>query len=149
MAAALHAKAPAPSRVRTNCGRSAQFIESRRHRKTLTDVHGRHFRSAGRAEPAHGGSLAWPAAVVVDSWYDDAFAARSTNAGRDGLGRDPGHHARAGSQRDIWTRAYDAAGATVRRRWPIEAARTVLYKPHGGVTPAQNFLVADSDYVEV
>jgi hypothetical protein len=25
----------------------------------------------------------------------------------------------------------------------------VLYKPHGAVTPATNFLVADSDYVEV
>ena len=35
VAAALHAKAPAPSRIRTNMWSVAQFIESRRHRKTL------------------------------------------------------------------------------------------------------------------
>ena len=25
----------------------------------------------------------------------------------------------------------------------------MLYKPHGGVTPAKNFLISDADYVEV
>ena len=35
VAAALHAKAPAPARIRTNMWSAAQFIESRRHRKTL------------------------------------------------------------------------------------------------------------------
>ena len=45
-------------------------------------------------------------------------------------------------------KAYDPAGAHT----PVAAAgqaHTILYKPHGAVTPAQNVLVADSDYVEV
>jgi hypothetical protein len=29
------------------------------------------------------------------------------------------------------------------------AAKSILYKPHGSVLPAANFLVSDSDYVEV
>ncbi len=55
---------------------------------------------------------------------------------------------RAGEFRDIWTKAYDAAGAEVAPE-AADAAKTVLYAPHGGVRPAKNFLVADSDYVEV
>ena len=35
---------------------------------------------------------------------------------------------------------------------PIEAAsaaKTLVYKPHGGSKPAANFLITDADYVEV
>ncbi len=30
-----------------------------------------------------------------------------------------------------------------------ESWKTILYKPHGAVTPARNFLISDADYVEV
>ena len=43
---------------------------------------------------------------------------------------------------------YDAAGAESDRS-AAEGWRTLLYKPHGSVTPARNFLISDADYVEV
>ncbi|WP_233559847.1 SIR2 family NAD-dependent protein deacylase [Oleomonas cavernae] len=55
---------------------------------------------------------------------------------------------RAAIGEDRWFRAYDRKGAEA----PITDAggwATVLYKPHGAVAPAGNFLLADSDYVEV
>ena len=55
---------------------------------------------------------------------------------------------RAGVRGDIWTKTYDAKGAPC-DAGAADAARTALYSPHGGVRPARNFLVADSDYVEV
>jgi hypothetical protein len=55
---------------------------------------------------------------------------------------------RAGIHYDQWYLAYDLVGES---KPFAEAATstTVLYTPHGGVAPAKNFLVADSDYVEV
>ncbi len=31
----------------------------------------------------------------------------------------------------------------------VERWKTILYKPHGAVTPAKNYLISDADYVEV
>jgi hypothetical protein len=46
-----------------------------------------------------------------------------------------------------WGKAYEASGAEI----PALPANgpTLLYKPHGAVRPAANFLLSDSDYVEV
>jgi hypothetical protein len=49
---------------------------------------------------------------------------------------------------DRWVRAYDAA-ATATSPEAVATQRTVLYKPHGGVAPARQFLLTDADYVEV
>jgi hypothetical protein len=47
-----------------------------------------------------------------------------------------------------WFKFYDAEGnevnVDVAKGWDI-----ILYKPIGSVTPAQNFIISDSDYVEV
>ena len=147
VAAALNAKVPAPARIRSNMWAVAQFIESRRHRKTLqammTDVF-----TAPAAPSALLRFLAGlPLSLVVNVWYDDAFANALREAACDDFVEIQGE-TRAGARADIWTRAYDAAGAP-RGDVEVEAARTVLYSPHGGVRPARNFLVADSDYVEV
>jgi hypothetical protein len=147
VAAALHAKAPAPSRIRTNMWSVAQFIESRRHRKTLQA-----FMADIFAAPAPPGALqrflaTLPLSLVVDAWYDAAFATALREAGRDDFVEIQGV-TRAGVTGDIWTRTYGAAEAECDAS-AAEAARTVLYSPHGGVRPARNFLVADSDYVEV
>jgi hypothetical protein len=55
---------------------------------------------------------------------------------------------RAGIGESRWYRAYDSDGAEL----GLDGARratTLLYKPHGGVEPAKNFLISDADYVEV
>ncbi len=147
VAAALHQRAPAPSRIRTNMWAVAQFIEVRRHRKTLAK-----FMSDIFAAPVAPNALQrWlarqPLALIVDIWYDDAIRTAFIEAGRDDFVEIQGV-TRAGAVADIWTRTYDAKGAEVPAS-AAETAPTILYSPHGGVRPAGNFLVADSDYVEV
>ncbi len=147
VAAMLHARAPAPSRIRTNMWAVAQFIESRRHRKTLQAFMADAFSAPAEPSPFLRYLASLPISLVVNAWYDAAFATALKEAGRVDFVEIQGI-TRAGVTADIWTRAYDAAGAEC----PASAAdttKTVLYSPHGGVRPAKNFLVADSDYVEV
>ncbi len=147
VAAALHAKAPAPARIRTNMWSVAQFIESRRHRKTLQAYMADIFASPVAPSPLVRFLAGAPLQLVVNSWYDDEFATALRQAGREDFVEIQGI-TRAGININIWTLAYDAAGKPCDGA-AVEAARTVLYSPHGGVRPARNFLVADSDYVEV
>ena len=147
VAAALHKRAPAPARIRTNMWSVAQFIESRRHRKTLQAFMADIFATPAFPVPLLRSLARLRLSLVVNSWYDDAFAVALRDAGRDDFVEIQGV-TRAGVRADIWTRTYDAAGAAC-DTVAAEAARMVLYSPHGGVRPARNFLVADSDYVEV
>ncbi len=147
VAAALYAKAPSPSRIRTNMWSVAQFIEQRRHRNTLIAFMADIF--APFVVPSK--LTAWlatlPISLIVDTWYDGASRAALAATGRGDWIEVQGI-TRAGVNRDIWTRVYDPSGTEVLPE-AAETAKTVLYKPHGAVTPAKNFLVADSDYVEV
>lgn len=147
VAAALHARAPAPSKIRTSMWSVAQFIEQRRHRRTLVTWMAEIFGPAVAPSPLVAHLAGLPLSLVVDTWYDGAFRTALRAAGRDDYVEIQGV-TRAGEARDIWTKAYDPAGAEVLPE-TAETATTVLYKPHGGISPAKNFLVADSDYVEV
>lgn len=147
LAAALGKRHPAPGRIRTNLWAVAQFIEQRRHRKTLAGWMAEIFAPELAPTSFQTFLAGLPLSLMVDSWYDSALRAAFTASGRTDWGEVQGI-TRAGETRDIWTRAYDAAGRLV----PDGAAAawtTLLYKPHGAVRPAANFLVADSDYVEV
>ncbi len=147
VAAALHAKAPAPARIRTNMWSAAQFIESRRHRKTLQAFMADIFAAPVAPSPLVRFLAGAPLRLVVNSWYDDEFATALRQVGREDFVEIQGIP-RVGINYDVWTVAYDAAGKPCDGA-AVEAALTVLYSPHGGVRPARNFLVADSDYVEV
>jgi hypothetical protein len=147
LALALHAKAPVSGRIRGNLWAAAQFIESRRHRKTLTALMTGIFQAPAPPTALHRRLAGWPLPLIVDTWYDGAMRAALQDSGRTDWGEIQGV-TRAGEFREIWTRAYDASGAQV----DLAAAAnwtTILYKPHGAITPAANFLVSDSDYVEV
>lgn len=147
IAAALNAKAPAPSRIRNSMWSVAQFIEQRRHRKTLVGWMTEIF-SATTTPPKLLTFLAGlPLSLVVDTWYDGTFRAALQASGRADWIEIQGV-TRSGESRDIWFKAYDPAGTEVLPE-AAETAKTVLYKPHGAITPAKNYLVADSDYVEV
>jgi len=145
IAAELHKRVPAPGRIRTNMWSVAQFIEQRRHRKTLVALMSDIFRAPVEPTELHRKLASMPIPLIVDVWYDGAMRAALTTradwAEIQGI-------TRALENSDIWFKAYDSSGAQIA---PVaaNAVRTLLYKPHGGVTPAQNYLVADSDYVEV
>lgn len=147
LAMELHARAPVRSALRGNMWGTAQFIEQRRHRKTLIAFLADIFKTPVEPGPLHHWLATLKAPLIVDTWYDGALTAAFRAAGRTDFGEIQGI-TRALEHNDIWTKCYDATGAQV----PDSAAEdwtTVIYKPHGSVAPAQNFLVADSDYVEV
>jgi hypothetical protein len=145
LAAFIGKKVALPRRARGNAWAAAQFVESRQHRATVTALLKEAFAADVAPQPLHRflADLAPP--LIVDSWYDAAlrraFAKEADWVEVQGI-------TRAGIGEARWFRAYDARGAEV----PIAAARgakTLVYKPHGGVAPAGNFLISDADYVEV
>jgi hypothetical protein len=147
VAAALHARAPAPARIRTNMWSVAQFIESRRHRKTLDAFMADIFAAPPPPPPLLDFLARLPLALIVNAWYDDAMASALRAAGRRDFVEIQGV-ACAGVRGDVWSKTYDADGAPC-VGGVADVTLTTLYSPHGGVRPARNFLVADSDYVEV
>ena len=81
---------------------------------------------------------------MVDSWYDGTLAAAMADAGRTDV-VDVQGQSRAAIGEDRWYRAIDLAGADAEP----DDARTLFYRPHGGIRPIGDVLVSDSDYVEV
>jgi hypothetical protein len=142
LAAVLTAKVSVPGKIRNRLTAAAQFIENFKHRKTLVKAMGEAFATAAVPSPLHHWLAAMPAPLIVDTWYDDtlrmALAARSDWSEVQGLSQS--------EHFGTWTGWYDAAGHA--QPVPIAAA-TVLYKPWGSHAPGGNYLVSDSDFVEV
>ncbi|WP_085034598.1 SIR2 family NAD-dependent protein deacylase [Ensifer aridi] len=145
VAAAFNRRALAPSRIRTNMWSVAQFIEQRRHRRTLQTWMAEIFAAPAAPTALHTWLATLPLSVIIDSWYDGTMRAALAETGRTDVVEIQGVP-RANEIGDIWTKAYDLSGREVELG---SKAKTVLYTPHGSVRPAANFLVSDSDYVEV
>ncbi|QAY95723.1 SIR2 family protein [Methylovirgula ligni] len=141
----LGTKVALPKRAKGNPWASAQHIESTRHRATVTALLREAFAAPVEPGPLHRYLAALDLPMIVDSWYDGAMRtalARATNWGEvQGI-------TRAGIGEDRWYRFYDANGVETDKAG-AERWTTLLYKPHGGIAPAGNFLITDADYVEV
>jgi hypothetical protein len=138
------AKVALPRRARGNAWASAQYIETSKHRSTVTALMAQAFALPVEPTPLHHYLASLSLQMIVDVWYDGAM--RAALAERDGWGEVQGI-TRAGVGEDRWYRFYDAMGHEVERAAADHWA-TVLYKPHGSVVPANNFLISDADYVE-
>jgi hypothetical protein len=138
-------KVALPRRAKGNAWAAAQHIESTRHRSTVTALMAEAFASPVAPTPLHRHLAALPLPMIVDSWYDGAM--RAALSERPDWGEVQGI-TRAGIGEDRWYRFYDRAG-TEADRGAAASWTTLLYKPHGGVAPARNFLITDADYVEV
>jgi hypothetical protein len=138
-------KVSLPRRARGNAWSSAQYIESNKFRPTVVAFMTEAFSAPMTPAPlqTYLASLGLP--LIVDTWYDSAM--RKALADADDWGEVQGI-SRAGIGEDRWFRFYDAAGGEARA---ADAAgwKTLLYKPHGCVAPAKNYLISDADYVEV
>jgi hypothetical protein len=145
LAAFFGAKVALPRRAKGNAWAAAQHIESNKHRSTVTALMAEAFGPpvAPTALHHHLASLGLP--MIVDTWYDAAM--RTALAPRQDWGEIQGI-TRAGIGEDRWYRFYDAAGAETDRA-RAASWTTVLYKPHGSIAPARNFIISDADYVEV
>lgn len=144
LAAFLSKRATVPSRIRRNPTATAQYIENFRHRKTLRKLMLEAFATPAEV-PAFYRLLARLAPpMVVDTGYDTAlagaFADNSDWVQIQGVSR--------AEVREGWYLCYDAAGAPLPEAGAA-ACRTLVYKPLGGVQPAGNFIISDSDFVEV
>lgn len=145
LAARLSAKSTVPFKVRANMTAAAQYIENFKHRKTLVALMKDIFQPQAAPSAAHRFFAAQPKLpLLVDTWFD--AAAQAAYASRSDWGQVQGVSRAA--HRDIWVKYYRAdgteCGAEQAAGW-----NTLIYKPLGSISPAANFIVSDSDYVEV
>ena len=154
----LIAGASVPHKLRNNLTGAAQFIENFKHRKSVVAAMKQAFAAEVAPTPLHRWLAAQPALpLLVHAWYDDL--PQRALAGRTDWGM-----VQALSQAEHygqWTRYFRCDGtptddlhgvandAEVRRSGEPDSWRTLLYQPFGSVAPAANFLVSDSDFVEV
>jgi hypothetical protein len=144
LAEAMTAKVSVPHKIRKRLTQAAQFIENFKHRKSVVHLMNEAFSSVPTPSALHLALAGSGAGLWVDTWYDDTFAA--------GLAQLPGPWVQLQglSQSEHfghWTGAY-AADGTALAELSAHPGR-ILYKPLGSHGPAGNYLVSDSDYVEV
>lgn len=143
LAAMLTAKVSVPGKIRNRLTAAAQFIENFKHRQTLVKAMNEAFAAQAAPSPLHRWLAALNAPLIVDTWYDDTMRGvlATHNDWAEVQGLSQSEHF------GTWTGWYDAAGATLPDA--ADTSTTVLYKPWGGHAPAGNYLVSDSDFVEV
>lgn len=142
----LTTKVSVPHKIRNNLTAAAQFIENFKHRKTISSLMSEAFSSGVSPNVLHqylSGLTANPL-LIVDTWYDNAMAQALASQANWGQIQGVSQAEHFGE----WVNYFDAAGnkveASEAERWT-----TLLYKPIGSITPQQNFIISDSDYVEV
>lgn len=147
LAAFLASKSSVPGKIRTRATAVAQFIENFKHRKTLVALMDEAYSPTPEPSALHRFIAGLPAPLIVDTWYDDTLREALASARRD-RPRD-WVEVQGQSQTEHfgqWTGWFDASGTALAE--PAQAT-TLFYKPWGGKTPASNYLVSDTDFVEV
>ena len=140
----MTAKVSVPHKIRKRLTQAAQFIENFKHRKSVVHLMNEAFATTPEPSDLQLALAASGARLWVDTWYDDSFARALAQDGQ------PWVQVQALSQSEHfgqWTGAY-AADGTPLADLPTTPGR-LLYKPWGAHSPAGNYLVSDSDYVEV
>jgi hypothetical protein len=145
LAAVLTAKVSVPGKIKNRLTAAAQFIENFKHRKTLVSAMNDAFARPAQASALHHWIAALGSPLIVDAWYDDTLR-QALQARGSALDWAEVQGLSQSEHFGTWTGWYDAQGQASPDA--IEA-RTLLYKPWGGHAPAGNFLVSDSDFVEV
>ncbi|MGX7742102.1 SIR2 family protein [Rhodopseudomonas parapalustris] len=163
LVARLTAKTTVPHKARNNLTAAAQYIENFKHRKTLTTMMAEAFRSSPQPNELHRMLAALPELpLLVHAWYDDlpqkAFAGRQNWGMAQGVSQSEHHGHWVNYYRPDGSEiAGPAPGIVAEGDMPLYAPvpdealdwATLLYQPIGSVSPAANFLVSDSDFVEV
>jgi len=144
LAARLTATSSVPHKLRGNLTGAAQFIENFKHRKSVVALMRAAFSAEVAPSPLHrflASQRSLP--LLVHAWYDDlpqrALAGRTDWGIVQGLSQAE-HFGR-------WTGYFRPDGTT--ESSDAASWRSLLYQPLGSVAPAANFLVSDSDFVEV
>lgn len=144
LVAYLTGKVTVPHKIRNKLTQSAQFIENFKHRKTIIHFMNEAYTGTPKFSTFHQLLADSTPPLIVDTWYDDAMMTALAGS-RSDWGQVQGL-----SQSEhfgTWTGWYDSKGETATEVSPDW--KTILYKPIGGHGPASNYLVSDTDYVEV
>ena len=144
LAESMTSKVSVPHKIRKRLTQAAQFIENFKHRKSVVHLMNEAFAATPSPSPLQLALAASKVGLWVDTWYDDSMAAA--------LKATPGvwSQVQGLSQSEHfgdWTGVY-AADGSLRPDAPATAER-LLYKPLGSHGPVGNYLVSDSDFVEV
>ena len=144
----LTSKSSVPHKVRNNLGAAAQFIENFKHRSTVTNAMNEAFSADVQPTSLHRLLMSLTALpLVVHAWYDDlpqkALHLRSSWGMAQGVSQ--------AEHFGNWVHYYTSDGtyAGVEADGSYVDWKTLLYQPLGSVWPAHNYLVSDSDFVEV
>jgi hypothetical protein len=146
LAESMTAKVSVPHKIRKRLTQAAQFIENFKHRKSVVHLMNEAFANTPAPSPLHLALAGSGARLWVDTWYDDTFAKALAQQSADGdwlqfQGLSQSEHF------GDWTGAYGSDGSLL-ADLPGGNPR-MLYKPLGSHSPAANYLVSDSDFVEV
>jgi hypothetical protein len=148
LAGHLTAKSSVPHKVRNNLGAAAQFIENFKHRSTVTTAMTDAFITDAQPTALHTLLMKQPfLPLVVHAWYDDLPQKALGSRMRWGMAQGVSQSEHFGD----WIYFYNSDGscAEVEADCSQAAWQTLLYQPLGSVWPARNYLVSDSDFVEV
>lgn len=146
LVALLVAKATVPHKIRNRLTQAAQFIENFKHRKSVVSLMNDAFARVPTPSALHNWIAKIAPPLVVESWYDDTLIQAFANVRPQGdwgqvQGLSQSEHF------GTWTAFYDAQGQLAESCSPNW--KSLVYRPIGGHAPAGNYLVSDSDYVEV
>jgi len=135
-----------PHKIRKRLTQAAQFIKNFKHRKSVVHLMNGAFAATPAPSALHRALAGSGARLWVDTWYDDTFAAALAQTRPRGgwvqiQGLSQSEHF------GQWTGVY-ADNDEFLPVLPVDVER-ILYKPIGSHGPAGNYLVSDSDYVEV
>lgn len=140
----ITSKVTVPHKIRKNLTAASQYVENFKHRKTLVSLTQTAFQGASKPTALHTFLAGLSLPLIVDVWYDATMAAAL--AGRGDFGQVQG--VSRAEHFGEWVHYFNADGTKAE---PEAAAawNTLLYKPLGCIAPASNFIISDSDYVEV
>ena len=144
LCARLCEKVTVPGRLKGKLHESAQYIESYKHRKTLTSLMGEIFSTESREAPIHQILEEFPLPLVVDTWFSTISSKCLVKTGDIQISA-----VSKAEYRDKWYRidrkTPDGWEAVDK---PASSDR-VLYRPFGTMIPNVEVLVSDADFVEV
>ncbi|MDP9902780.1 SIR2 family NAD-dependent protein deacylase [Variovorax ginsengisoli] len=146
LAEMMTTKVSVPHKIRKRLTQAAQFIENFKHRKSVVHLMNEAFASVPAPSALQLALAGSGAGLWVDTWYDDSFAVALAQVRPQGdwvqiQGLSQSEHF------GRWTGVYGDDGEFM-AELPADAG-PILYKPIGSHAPAGNYLVSDSDYVEV
>lgn len=162
LVAILTSVATVPHKIRNNLTAAAQYIENFKHRKSVIAAMAKAYVHPTEPSELHKWLATRPnLPLLVHAWYDDlpqkAFAARKSWGQAQGVSQAEhfgywvDYFRPDGSMVKKKDFVQDGSGAKAPAEAPEETLSwdTLLYQPIGSVTPAANYIISDSDYVEV